>query len=244
MKELSVNAGECLNEYLQKVRTRLIGAKTLDPVEIERDIYEHIERELESEQEPVNCAQVEQVLERLGAPEQWVPDEELRWWRKIFVRLQDGPDDWRLAYICFAVFVLGLIVLPIGIFLLIPLSFYIGRSALSLAGGCEQLGEQKRLIYPPLVVFYALAGLVTAFWPLVICGMLHDDVWWFVVAGLGLWWLVLGAFLSARQTLIDKLVYPFGSFVSKKKLRRLMGFGGIMLLVGIVLGFFVAQMSS
>ena len=98
MKELSVNAGECLNEYLQKVRARLTGAKALDPVEIERDIYEHIERELESAQEPVQCAQVQQVLERLGAPEQWVPDEELNWRRKIFVRMQDGPDDWRLAF--------------------------------------------------------------------------------------------------------------------------------------------------
>ena len=243
MKELSVNAGECLNEYLHKVRARLTGAKALDPVEIERDIYEHIERELESEQEPVGCARVEQVLERLGAPEQWVPDEELRWWRKIFVRLQDGPDDWRLAYICFGVFVLGLIILPIGIFLLIPLSFYIGRSALSLAGGCEQLGEQKRLIYPALVVFYALAGMVTAFWPLVICGTLHDDFWWFVVAGLGLWWILLGVFLSGRQALIDKLVYPFGSFVSKKRVWRLRLWGGVLLVVGTALGYLVATLS-
>ena len=243
MKELSANAGECLDVYLQKVRGRLAGAKALDPAEIERDIYEHIERELESAHEPVECARVEQVLERLGAPEQWVPDEELSWWRKIFVRMQNGPDDWRLTYICFGLLVLGLIVLPIGIFLLIPLSFYVGRSALSLAGGTEQLGEQKRLIYPSLVVFYALAGMVAVFWPMVTCGMLHDEVWWFVVAGLGLWWILLGAFLSAKRALIDKLVYPFGPLVSKKRLRRLMVWGGGLFLVGMALGFLVANMS-
>ena len=68
MKELSAKARGSLESYLQKVRVRLIGAKALDAGEIERDIYEHIERELESAEEPVEFEVVEGVLDRLGAP--------------------------------------------------------------------------------------------------------------------------------------------------------------------------------
>ena len=89
MKELSINAQECLNSYLEKVKARLRGAKSLDANEIERDIHEHIERELESEAEPVGYEAVAGVIDRLGSPEQWVPDEELTWGRKIIARMQN-----------------------------------------------------------------------------------------------------------------------------------------------------------
>ena len=158
MKELSLSAQECIDFYMQKVKARLRGAKTLDANEIERDIQEHIERELEGEVEPVGNDAVAGVLDRLGSPEQWVPDEELSWWRKIMVRMQSGPDDWRLAYISFGLFVAGFVILPFCVIFLL-LSVYIARSALSVAGGPEEIGAQKKLIYPPLVVFYCLVGL-------------------------------------------------------------------------------------
>jgi hypothetical protein len=239
MKELTVNARQCLDNYLEKVRTRLSGAKTLDAAEIERDIIEHIERELEQASEPVERGQVEEVLDRLGAPEQWVPDDELSWWRKIIVRMQSGPDDWRLAYICFGLFVLGLVLLPIGILFLIPLSFYIARSTISLAGGVDKLQAQKILIYPSLIFFYVMAAIVLSCWPIVICGGLNDNFWWFVIAGLGLWWVILGAFLRSRRTLTDKLVYPFGPLVSDKKLRHFLFCGLGTLLISIVMGVIV-----
>jgi hypothetical protein len=241
MKELTAGARECLDGYFEKVRMRLSGAKSLDAADIERDIYEHIERELDQAGEPVELNEVEQVLERLGAPEQWVPDEEFSWWRKIIVRMQSGPDDWRLAYICFGLFVLGLIILPIGILFLFPLSFCIARSAISLAGGVDKLQAQKILIYPSLVFFYVVAAIIVSFWPIVICGGLNDNFWWFVVAGLGFWWALLGAFLYIRRTLTDKLVYPFGPLVSQKRLRCFIFCGIGMLLVTTAMGIIVVM---
>lgn len=243
MKELTVSAKESLNAYLQKVRVRLSGAKSLDAIEIERDIREHIERELDQAPEPVECGQVAQVLERLGAPEQWVPDEELSWWWKIIVRMQTEPNDWRLAYICFGLFVLGLIILPLGIIFLIPLSFYIARSAISLAGGLENLQDQKVLLYPSLIFFYVTAAIAVSFWPLVICGVLIDDYWWFVVAALAIWWILLARFLVTRRTLTDKLIYPFGPLLTDKKLRRVIRWSIGLLLASIVMGILCSEIS-
>jgi hypothetical protein len=243
MKDLTTDARKFLDDYLEKVRARLSGAKSLDAAEIERDIYEHIERDLEQASVPVDRGQVEHVLDRLGAPEQWVPDDELGWWRKIIVRMQNGPDDWRLAYICLGLFVLGLIILPIGILFLIPLSFYIARSSIALAGGIEKLQKQKVLIYPSLVFVYVLGGIIAFLWPILICLNLRDEYYWFVVAGLGLWWAILGSFFYAKRTLTDKLVYPFGPLVSKKALRRLIFCGVVTVIAGVPMGFLVLRWS-
>jgi hypothetical protein len=242
---------------MQQVKARLRGAKSLDANEIQRDIQEHIERELESEAEPVGCDAVTGVLERLGAPQQWVPDEELSWWRKIIVRMQSGPDDWRLAYICFALFAFGFIALPFWVIFFLPLSCYVARSALSVAGGPDELGEQKKLIYPPLVVFYTIVGLVVLLGPLLgVIGLasesereirpwFEDDlyswlmVWGIILAGSGLWWSMLAGFLLRKRQLLDKLIYPFGSCVTRKRLYKLMAVGVTLLIGGTVAGLVI-----
>jgi uncharacterized protein YjeT (DUF2065 family) len=235
MKELTANARECLDKYLQKVRVRLTGSKALDATEIERDIYEHIERELENVDQPVHRAQLEEVLDRLGAPEQWVPDEELNGWRKIIVRMINGPDDWRLAYICFALFVLGLVLLPIGILFLFPLSFYIARSTMSLSASPEDLGNQKILFFPSLILFYVLATLLILFWPAFFFANLRNDDWW-LISGLvfGPWWIFLAVFLLKKPALVEKLFFPFGSLFTEKRLRILRLFGIIALVAGVI----------
>lgn len=262
MKELTISARECLDVYLQKVRARLSGAKTLDSTEIERDIYEHIERELDQAAEPVDRATVESVLERLGAPQQWVPDEELSWWRKIIVRMQSGPDDWRLAYICFALFAFGFILFPLWLVFFLPLSVYIARSTLHVAGGPEALGPQRKLIYPPLVLFYSAIGLLVLLWPLFPLCALADELeremvgsfviksntvltqvtlYWLtssscIVASMGLWCILLGTFLLVKRKLAEKLIYPFGSVLSKKRLQTLVLRGFAILMLGIIAG--------
>ena len=253
MKELSLNAKECLDSYLKKVKARLKGAKSLDGKEIERDIQEHIERELESEAEPVGYEAVAGVVDRLGSPEQWVPDEELSWWRKILARLQNGPDDWRLAYICFGIFTLGILIPPLWVFFFLPLSFYIARSTLSVAGGPEELGPQKKLIYPPLIVVYVALGLALLLWtvPAVIGpadgleremvgeGKTFDDdmPYWFTAWGVtfacsGLWWIILSVILY-NQRLVKWLIYPFGNIITQRKLTALLLAGICMIAIGL-----------
>lgn len=111
MISFSQNAQDRLNRYLQQVQTSLVVCKSVDPDEVERDITEHIERELEGASEPVCLDELEAVLKKLGRPDQWVPDEALPWWRKAVLRLRKGPEDWRLAYIAFALLLFGLLLL-------------------------------------------------------------------------------------------------------------------------------------
>lgn len=53
---------------------------------------------------PVALRGLEAVLSKLGSPEQWVPIEELPWWRRTVRRLRAEPTDRQ-----FALIVLGLV---------------------------------------------------------------------------------------------------------------------------------------
>jgi hypothetical protein len=183
MLELSDNAKKALEKYLQQVRACLRGCKTVDANEIEQNIMEHIEGECAAVAEPVTINDLNLVLDRLGSPRQWIPEEELPWWRKAILRLRTGPEDWRLAYISFALLLLflylirgispeGMLLLPVfviaqpAIGLIFWLSFLIARAAIKEAEAQqEKLGAQKWLIYPPLIVMYVTSSLLILLWP-------------------------------------------------------------------------------
>ena len=93
MIRIDAHAQGCLDRYLEQVRTHLQGCRPVDPAEVERDVREHIERELEEIPESVCFNDLDTVLNRLGSPAQWVPVEEVPWWRKVLMRLQHGPED-------------------------------------------------------------------------------------------------------------------------------------------------------
>ena len=79
----------------------------MDASEVEQNITEHIENELGESSGPVSCDALNAVLGRLGSPQQWVPEEELPWWRKGIRTLSPGPEDWRLAYISLGLLVMA-----------------------------------------------------------------------------------------------------------------------------------------
>ncbi len=112
MIALSKSAKRSLDDYLRQARAYLRGSKSVDAGEVEQNIAEHIENALEGASEPVSCDELEAVLEKLGNPQQWVPEDELPWWRQIIFRLRSGPEDWRLAYISFGLFVAALAIAP------------------------------------------------------------------------------------------------------------------------------------
>ncbi|MFQ6036921.1 MAG: hypothetical protein ACE5NM_13865, partial [Sedimentisphaerales bacterium] len=186
MIRLSDSAQKRLDKYLQQMRTCLHGCKTVDADEVQRDIIEHIERELEGAAEPVAINRLDEVLDRLGSPSQWVPPEEATWWRKATLRLRTDSENWPLAYVAFGLFLLFLFsnLIPIrwgllwpvwfwpfilwqrfGWVILLLASFCLARALISRADDPKVLGAQRWLIYPPLIFVYIPIFLIILLWP-------------------------------------------------------------------------------
>lgn len=254
MKKLTDSAQERLDKYLNEVKLCLQGAKSVDPDEIQRDITEHIEQELQSATEPVSLDEIDQVLTRLGSPQQWVPQDELSWFRKMTLRLRTGPDDWRLAYITLGIFVLACISGP-GMILLLPLSFYFARVTLKIAGGAEKLGNQKYFILPPLACFYTLftaAVLALPFCLLALAEGIEHEVrgewainnerywllaWSVTLMVAGAWWLMVGIFNRSRA---KKTYYPFPEAFTNRIPPAICIMGATVIVMGLAMKIFAS----
>ncbi len=251
MKTLSENAKGHLDKYLHEVRSCLAGCKSVDADEIERDIIEHIESELESVEEPVGFDEVDAVLKRLGSPQQWVPEEEMSWWRKIIFRLRSGPEDWRLVYISFGLFLLSFLVgkqmsffavfmWPIIIFrstsnvVLLLASFCVARAAIMVTPDRDKLGGQKWLLYPQLIIVYVpLAILILGLPFSLFCRtpnqFINQSVLEYGVIGLS--WIVLGIVFCIWPKLIGLIFKPFVDWWNRKQAIALMILG-LLLVIG------------
>lgn len=258
MIELTHNARKSLDDYLRQARAYLRGAKSVDAAEVEQNISEHIQNELEGAAEPVSAEELETVLKKLGSPKQWVPEEELPWWRKLILRLQTGPEDWRLAYLSFGLLVLGFLLLPTGV-ILIAAGFIAARAALSVVEDPTQLKAQKWFLYPSLIVVYlALLGLLLALpllglvplaynfeHTLIATYRIGDDMpYWLaacsVFAGsLGLWWVIQGVVLLARPNIPEVLFRPFADGFNRKWALVLLCAGFTLLIVSLITLVFV-----
>lgn len=153
MTMFTPDAQQQLERYLHAVRLSLRGTG-VEAAEVEADVREHIASALEGEAAPVAASALERVLERLGPPAVWVPDEELPPWRRTVRRLAQGPEEWRLAYLSFALMIVGALTVPFGGVVLLAAAYFLARAAHTNAR--EQgkpLGARKWLIYPALVWF-------------------------------------------------------------------------------------------
>jgi len=236
MITLSENAERSLQDYLRQARTYLRGSKSIDANEVEQNITEYIENELEGVAEPVSRDVLDAVLKKLGRPQQWVPMEELPWWWRIIFRLRSGPEDWRLAYISFGLMILGFLLIP-SFIILIPASFIVSRAALSVAENHKIPKPQKWLIYPSLIIVYVFVLSVLLSWPLGILFPLAEELehsirtryihfaddldYWimatsFIIAGLGLWWIILGSLLLKWWGMLQVLFKPFAGRFNRK----------------------------
>jgi len=253
MIELTGNAQNSLDKYLHRARAYLKGAKSVDAAEVEQNISEHIENELAGASEPVSAEELETVLEKLGSPQQWVPEEELPWWRRMMLHVQTGPEDWRLAYISFGLFVLGVLLLPTGV-ILIAGGFIAARAALSVVEDATLLKAQKWLLYPSLITVYV--GLLVSLLALPLLGLMPlasewentlkddfrilDDMHYWqaacsVFAGsLGLWWVIQGLVLLARPNIPKPLFRPFADGFNRRWAVVLILVGFAVLVVSVV----------
>ncbi len=263
MINLTDNARTHLNNYLQQARTCLKDCSSIDADEVEQNIKEHIEGELQDSSEPISYDALDAVLKKLGSPQQWVPEEEIAWWRKIILRLRTGPEDWRLAYLTFGLLLLyaysikdlrGLpvffLVAPLIIFrqwvtgLFLWTSFILARATVSTVGDSKELGGQKWLIYPSLILFYIPISLFLLLWPVILlfsiaAGYDHAKIemfpwntgnetpYWtlafiFVAGATFLWWLMLALIHKKAPQLLTTIFRPFVSEIKSNLLTRFM----------------------
>jgi hypothetical protein len=234
----------------------------VDSVDVERDVREHIEKSLCEAPPPVDLPDLTDVLDRLGSPSQWVPDEELSWGRKarvqarrVLSRLRSGPEDFRLAYLSIALFALALLTFAAGA---APLAFFLGgfsflfaRASLAAASTPQELGAQRWLLYPILIVVYLPLALALLLWTVGVtplADLLHEGVQslgrfpfeilaiHFAATCTALWWFVLGLVLWRWPGLVRNTFYPFTAGFRGRHGLMLSAFAFLILVVALVLG--------
>lgn len=183
MIEFTSEAQQIHDDYVKQVRAYAAACKSADAEEVLRDLGEHIANELAGAERPVTAEALSEVLRRLGEPRQWVPDEELSWWRKVVLRMRVGPEDWRLAYGTFGLLLWGALFGWIfnntytyghryirhdfnweAFVIFAAGSFIVARAGIAYVEDTRRLNPgQKWLIYPSLVFVYVplLAGLLS-----------------------------------------------------------------------------------
>lgn len=257
MVTLSRDAQGHLERYLRQVKAALRGHPSVDVGEVERDVLGHIDAELAGQPEPVGEGSLREVLARLGTPDAWVPDDELPEWRRVWLRMRSGPEEWRLAYLTLVLF-LGAATLFLAGPVLWPLplmcavaALFLGRASLGLlAAHDEPVGPRKWLIYPALLAWYVPMAIALLGWPLplVSAGLTDVPALEYRVAGipgpagvvvpalvviaLGAWWAVLGL-LSRRFTkAIRAVFYPVAERFTRAHATWIAAAGFVLMIIG------------
>jgi hypothetical protein len=247
MAVLTQDAQSQLERYLRQMRAALRGHPSVDPDDIERDVLGHIDAELAGHHEPVPERDLRRVLDRLGAPNQWVPAEELTPWWGLISSLRNGPEDWRLAYLSLTLAFVGATLFlgnawlwPLP--LLLPLvAFFMARASLELLEYHEEpIGARRWLLYPVLLPWYVVLAVPLLLGPLVpLAGALNDvpieewmvarstPEWSWAIAPtsvalvLGLWWACLGLILRRFPTAPRAVFRPFANAFDRRHGTRL-----------------------
>jgi hypothetical protein len=183
MIELSDNAKKALEKCLRQVRACLRGCKTVDASEIEQNIMEHIEGECAAVAEPVTINNLNLVLDRLGSPAQWIPQDQEHWntrvtQSKVLIYISSAlmaafvllSIPYTLAHILWGFPLPAIIFFPGN---LLPASFILARVALHRVWAPKDLNWQRWLAYPSLILVYIsilwrilffAAIIIRAFW--------------------------------------------------------------------------------
>jgi uncharacterized protein YjeT (DUF2065 family) len=236
--KLSLNAQKSLDDYINQVKAYLKGVKSVDAEEIVQNINEHIENELTGAAEPVGSETLDKVLKKLGNPQQWVPEEELSWWKKFVLRIRTGPEDWRLAYISFGLFLFAFL-FNSSFFvcvILVTASYIVSRAAMSLSDYNVQVKAQKWLLYPPMIIVTLFLAGVLLLLPLSVLipiaenlesSMMQtykisiDDNYWYIASSfiamlICLWWILEGIVCLIYPLLPRRIFYPMAEWFKRK----------------------------
>jgi hypothetical protein len=268
MIRLTPDAQVYLDEYLADIRSAVAGHASLSPSEIEQDVRDHVFAALEDVHGPVSAAQLAAVLDRLGPPTEWVADEPRSIWkyltdklkpvghraveqikslptdayqagRGLAARVRGMSHDWRLAYVAFGLFALGMIAFPLFPAFLIA-SYFAARADVSLARERgEALGARKWLVYPPMVIVSIVLLILLALWPLAPAVGIVEQIprklqpeaaeimhvsprvveqvatTYVAVGAISLWWGVLALITLRFPKLPAALLPPFGARIRR-----------------------------
>jgi hypothetical protein len=163
MIDLTPSARQRFDDYVRRLRHSLRRVSPAEADDVEQSVREHIEVALAGVPAPVGGEQLAEVLDRLGAPDGWVPADDRslldRVVHQVRERLRSGPEEWRLAYLTFGLFLAALILLPIGIgFFLMIASFMASRAYLDyMETKGEPASGRQWLVYPPIAFFLVVA---------------------------------------------------------------------------------------
>ena len=259
MIEMTSAARERLDNYLQRLRTELRGTRAVVAEEVEQSVREHIEIALAHAPAPVGAADVIGVLDRLGPPERWLADEERPAWRRALDRLRSGPEEWRLAYVAFGLFLASIVFLPIGGLLLLLPAMIVSRAFVELARDRgEPLGARRWLVYPSIavVLMFATALLVIGP-PLPMMAFALDDDgleplldiprskageirFLFGLGGVlfGSWWIVAAAFCAAFLRPIRFVFAPLLDGIGRRHFAVLAAIGALVAAGGATLIYY------
>jgi hypothetical protein len=258
MIEMTPAASERVNNYLQRLRCELRGTRSVAADEVEQSVREHIEIALAHASSPVGATEVTGVLDRLGPPERWLSDEDRPAWRRFMNRLSTAPDDWRLAYLAFGIFLASLLLFPIGPLLIIP-AMLVSRAYVELARDRgESLGARRWLVYPSIAIVLAIAtGLLIIGPPMGFLAFVFDahglepllDIphspageirFVFGMGGalFGSWWIIAAAFCAAFLRPIRFVFAPLLDGVHRRHFAVLAGLGALVATGGATLIYY------
>jgi hypothetical protein len=264
MTELTPEAKIRFDRYLERMRSALRGTRAVEPLEIEQNVREHVELALAGAPAPVGAERLEHVLEQLGPLDRWISDDERPWWNRALRRVSAGPEDWRLAYLAFGIFALGLLTLPIGIgvcFLLCASLVSRGEVEL-LAERGEPLGPRRWRVLPAIWLRFAAVSaaiLISMIVPAAAVGLNSDALHLvtdtpeatpdtlertrieigFLALSAGTWWLILAAIFAVIVKSFRTLFLPVTAGLGRKHAAILALVGAMLASFGAVLLFVI-----
>ena len=259
MISLSENAKNRFDDYLKEVRDSLRDCTTVDADEIEQNIIAHIQNELSGAAEPVALDDLDRVLKKLGSPAQWVPADE----KSDSAKLTQSRVLTYISFALTAAFVFMSMPHTLAILLWRPIletliffpanlllpAFILARIALARVWTPKDLGRQRGLVYPPLILAY-----ISISWRILLMPAIIIFLFWlprytsyltelpageeaevyntFVVttitASVGLWWIALGTILRRWPKLLHVIFRPFANWFNRK-------WAAVLLCIGLAL---------
>ncbi len=263
MIDLTPSARQRFDDYFRRLRHSLRRASPTEADDVEQSVREHIEVALAGVPAPVGGEQLAEVLDRLGAPDGWVPADDRsivqRVVQQVTERFRFGPEEWRLAYVTFGLFLLALILMPVGIgFFLMIASFLASRACVDFMEAKQEApGARRWLIYPPIgfllvvaIAFFVVgpAGPALA-WGIGDHGflrLLEDSrlrapyydtqfVAGAAVTALGTWWILASLIGMAFLPVIRFIFKPLLTRVRRTHFLGLTIIGTLFLTLGFVL---------
>lgn len=262
MIDLTPEASTRLERYLSRMRGALRGSRAVEPEEVEQSVREHVEIALAGVAAPVGAERLAEVLEQLGPPERWLVDDDRPWWRRALQRISAGPEDWRLPYVAFGVFALGVLTLPLGVgVFFLACAFLVSRAAVDLlAQRGEPLGARRWLVLPAIwlvLVLVSMGALISMVIPAASIGIGDGNLYLvtdtprarpetlervrvevgFLAMAAGTWWVILAAIFAAVMKPFRTFFLPVTERLSRKHAAILALVGAILAVFGAVLLF-------